>query len=105
MDYQVRPETKRSQDLMAVLCEKKSQRETMISNLKKLKVEFEGTLHRMEKELSKHDESIEQIRIQIRAELSKLDPAIFVDTEKLEDKTSKDIQMHPSVEKRLVHLK
>lgn len=77
-DYTVKPETKRSQDLMATLCEKKTQRETMVSNINKLKIEFENSLRKMEKELQKHDESIVQIRMQLRAEIQKLDSEVLI---------------------------
>lgn len=76
-DYQIKPETKRSQELMATLCEKKVQREKMVGDINHLKTEFENNLRRMEKELSKHDESIIQVRLNLKAEMSKLDPDLF----------------------------
>jgi hypothetical protein len=80
-DFEITPEAKRVQELTAVLCEKRSNREILVSNINKLKVEFENNLRRMEKDLEKHEAAIESVRIQLRVELSKLDKDIFPQTD------------------------
>ena len=94
-DHIVKPETKRAQDVLFLLDEKKVMREKLVAEINRVKVEFENKMTELEKTLEKHDVSVSQLRMQLRAEITKLDPSIL---------NLQKEEMDPRVAKRLVPL-